>query len=77
MKPAPIRLYFDGPLRVFSTEPFQGCVPYAGGDLRGYAGCFVCALCRQEVHRVLFAEDDWICRDCRTAALRQRAERAG
>ena len=23
MKPAPIRLYFDGPLRVFSTEPFQ------------------------------------------------------
>jgi hypothetical protein len=73
--PAPIRLYFDGPLRVFALEPFQGCVPYAGGDLKGYAGLFVCAQCRKEVPRVLFsmALGDWLCRDCETAAKRQRA----
>jgi hypothetical protein len=72
-KPAPVRLYFNGPLRLFSTERFQGAVPYAAGDLKGFAGAFLCELCRFECHRVLWFESAWLCRDCRSAALRQRA----
>jgi hypothetical protein len=70
MKPTPTRMYYLGPLRLFSMQPFLGSLPYSGGNLTGYAGKFVCAQCRQEVHRVMFAENDWICRDCQTTVKR-------
>jgi hypothetical protein len=70
--PAPTRMYDQGPLRQFSTERFQGGVPYSGGLFTGYAGAFVCASCRLQVPRVLYvmAIGDWVCRDCATASRR-------
>jgi hypothetical protein len=73
--PEPVRLYRGGPIRLFSTERFLGGTPFVSGAWRGYVGYFVCSQCRGECHRVLFVQSagDWLCRDCETAAKRERA----
>ena len=75
MAPEPTRMYYNGPIRMFSQAPFLGGVPYHGGTLKGYAGNFVCGQCRFETQRVLFctAARDWVCRDCDTAWRRAEA----
>jgi hypothetical protein len=67
MAPEPTRMYYGGPLRLFSTERFLGGIPYHGGEFTGFSGMFICAQCRIEVPRVLFERADWICRDCSAA----------
>jgi hypothetical protein len=70
----PTRMYPNGPIRMFSDQRFLGGVPYSGGTFKGFAGGFVCACCRLEVHRVLFEHNDWHCRGCVTAWKRADAQ---
>ena len=73
-EPKPTRVYEGGPTRMFSTQRFQGGIPYSGGGLYGYAGLFICARCHSETPRVLFTQsvNDWCCRDCDSLARRNR-----
>lgn len=62
--PEPTRMYFDGPLRLFSTERFLGAVPYSGGDLKGYAGLYVCSSCQARTPEVIARGREWVCKSC-------------
>jgi DNA-directed RNA polymerase subunit RPC12/RpoP len=58
------RMYLGGPLRLFAAKPFLGAVPCRGGDLNGYAGKYICALCREPVPEIVVAAGQWVCKRC-------------
>jgi len=62
--PQPTRMYYGGPIRMFSSERFLGAVPYSGGDLKGYAGLFVCGVCQARTPQVITRGHEWVCKPC-------------
>lgn len=62
--PTIIRAWSGGPLRYFSTIAFSNCVPYVTSKLKGYAGSYVCELCKKPVVGVYKGTDIWLCGSC-------------
>jgi len=59
MEPQVIRMYPNGPYRLFSEERFLGAVPYRDSVRQGFVGAFVCELCQKQVRDVLVAANQW------------------
>ena len=76
MEPQVIRMYPNGPYRLFSLERFLGGVPYRDGVRQGFVGAFVCELCQQPTREVMVGAGQWICRGCVSSGQRNRDARA-
>lgn len=68
------RMWKGGPLRRWAEErPLSSWIPYATG---GYAGPYVCEICRQDVVGVYrCSSEDWRCAKCRVQAARTGKEK--
>jgi hypothetical protein len=74
-EPQVIRMYPNGPYRLFSEDRFLGGVPYRDGERQGFVGAFICAVCQHQVREVLVAAGEWVCRGCVASGQRKRDAR--
>ena len=57
-----------GPLRIFSTTPFQGGIPYESREFDGYAGQYVCDICLKPSNGGIYrVGENWLCGPCKSS----------